>query len=303
MNSRQLLLRRLASAEISVSLYLNTHKEPQSINRVKKFWQHPYKFLYHNAYKAGLHKRTDYPIDTFWGEKLILPISDENNVTFYYCGALSLSECRLSRFFINTLTPQDVFYDIGANFGYYSFLARALDVGDIHAFEPSDYNMSYIRKNATLDMHLNEVAVTNKSDMIDFYDLSASNKGQMSSLFADYVPEKNRKTQRVLKVKALTLDEYIQEHTPPTIIKMDIENSEHLALDGARELLQKYAPLIAMEVMDTPAHLIRTQKALDILAQANYQPFSILPDGTLQQTELQQLGSLGEFNEIIFKKI
>lgn len=301
--TRNQLLERLDHSETLVDLFLNKHKQSHLVNRVKKFWRQPYKFVYHNAYKLGLHHITDYKMKTFWGDTLVLPLSDENNVTLYYCGSLSESECRLARFFINTVKPGDVFYDVGANFGFFGFLARALGAKEVHLFEPSDVVMRYVRKNAYPDMHLNEVAVADTSGTLEFYDLSPSNKGQMSSLFADFIPEHNRPTQRVLTVQALTLDKYIASHTPPTVIKMDIENSECLALAGATTLLREHSPIIAMECMDTPNHIERTRKALTILKDTGYQAFSITPEGGIIPTSLSHLGQLGEYNEIVFKKV
>ena len=240
---------------------------------------------------------------TFWGDTLILPIADENNVTLYYSGSLSESECRLARFFIKTLTDSDVFYDVGANFGFFAFLARTLGVKEVHLFEPSDVVMSSVRKNAYPDMHLNEAAVADKNGTLQFYELSESHKAQMSSLFADFIPEKNRLTQRVLTVRSLTLDEYGSRNTPPTVIKMDVENSEYLALTGGKTLLREHSPLIVMECMDAPQHIERTKKALALLKDAGYHAFSIQPDGTLETTTLTDLGSLGEYNELVFKRV
>lgn len=300
--TREQMLLQLSRSEALVELFLNKNREPRIVNRVKKFWQKPYKFVYHNAYKLGLHHITDFGMKTFWGDTLTLPLGDENNVTLYYSGSLSESECRLARFFITTLKPEDIFYDVGANFGFFGFLARAIGVKEVHLFEASDIVMKQMRKNAYPDMHLNEVAIADKIGTLEFYDLSPSNKGQMSSLFADFIPEKNRETQRVLQVQSITLDSYIETHTPPTVIKMDIENSEYLALMGSTNLLHTFSPIIAMEVSDGSKQIERSRKALSILKEAGYQAHTITPQGGIEVTDLKNLGSLGEYNELVFKK-
>jgi FkbM family methyltransferase len=46
--------------------------------------------------------------------------------------------------------------------------------------------------------------------------------------------------------RVLKLDDDVK--TPITYIKMDIEGSEYQALDGAREIIQKYKPLLAISL-------------------------------------------------------
>lgn len=83
---------------------------------------------------------------------------------------------------------------------------------------------------------------------------------------------------------------------------MDIENSESLALTGALELLRKHSPILVMECMDTPRHIERTRKALEILSHEGYRAQRIEEDGSLTQEDFSTLGSFGEFNERVFIK-
>jgi hypothetical protein len=46
-------------------------------------------------------------------------------------------------------------------------------------------------------------------------------------------------TAKTISVSAITLDEFAAQHRPPSVIKMDIEGAEALALDGARRLLSE----------------------------------------------------------------
>jgi hypothetical protein len=61
----------------------------------------------------------------------------------------------------------------------------------------------------------------------------------------------------------VTLDQLVArgEVPPPTMIKMDIEGSEHLALRGGREILRKHRPHIALEyhTRDDPGGRIWTE--------------------------------------------
>ena len=137
------LLSRLAASEQLIELYTNTKKEPIVVNRLKKFLRQPIKYLYQNAVKVGLGN-ADWPVRTFWGQNLLLPISDENAVLIYYCGSLGFGESAFTRFLIENTSKNDVFYDIGANYGYYSSLASTLGA-EVHSFEPNPSVLPYTR--------------------------------------------------------------------------------------------------------------------------------------------------------------
>lgn len=270
------------------------------LNRFKKFLIHPFKYLYENAYKLGIAAKADTPMKMFWGEELILPLSDTNLVLAYYCGSLGLAEITLTRFFIKHVHAGDIFYDVGANFGYYTALARHLGA-EVHAFEPNPSVMRYIRKNAADDVVLNEVAVADKPGELVFYDLFASHKSGMSSLFHDIIPELNRKTERAITVKTITLDDYVLDHPIPTVIKIDVENAESLVLAGARQLLTQHSPIITMELYDVPEALERTRKAYQLITDLGYAPYEITGTGDLRPAHIA-LGSIGGSDTFVFKK-
>ncbi|MEI9956353.1 MAG: hypothetical protein WDM90_08645 [Ferruginibacter sp.] len=49
--------------------------------------------------------------------------------------------------FLSWLKPDTVFYDVGSNIGYYSFIANTIiTTGKIHAFEPIDFNCEQFEK-------------------------------------------------------------------------------------------------------------------------------------------------------------
>lgn len=58
-----------------------------------------------------------------------------------------------------------------------------------------------------------------------------------------------------LMVSSLALDDVLATAPAPTYIKMDIEGAELAALSGARGMLAKYAPALAICAYHTPAHL------------------------------------------------
>ena len=51
-----------------------------------------------------------------------------------------------------------------------------------------------------------------------------------------------------IKVKAITLDNWAQDHKPPDVLMMDIEGAELDAMHGAHSLIREYRPIMLIEV-------------------------------------------------------
>ena len=130
----------------------------------------------------------------------------------------------------------DVFYDVGANVGFYSLMAAVInDRGKVYAFEPLPENLNYLRRHIEL----------NRISNIEVLPLAIANV-EGSALFK---PGEVRETGRLgpdgnLQVQVTTLDALLQreEIAPPHCIKMDIEGGELRALEGAKGSFTKYRP-------------------------------------------------------------
>jgi FkbM family methyltransferase len=129
-----------------------------------------------------------------------------------------------------------VFYDIGANVGFYSLLASSLiDPGKVYAFEPLPINVSYLRRHLYLNRRTNvevlEVAVCDQEGEASFLREPTGSMGHLDN-------------HGKLRVRTSTLDGLLQaqEIPPPDYIKMDIEGAEFRALIGGRDCFQKYKP-------------------------------------------------------------
>ena len=150
------------------------------------------------------------------------------------------------------LKQGDCFLDIGANVGYYSFVASGLvgDAGRVIAFEPVPKNLAAIRKNidanAIANIDLQPVAVGAKAGSLMLYlgDDSLGNSG-WASIFS------SEKRTTGLEVEMVALDDFVRQNNVPKIrlIKMDIEGSEPDALKGGQAMFsQPNAPDILCEV-------------------------------------------------------
>ncbi|MFN3599555.1 MAG: FkbM family methyltransferase, partial [Aquificaceae bacterium] len=208
--------------------------------------------------------------------------SSRDMYTIAYFG--SLSEFQTIKFFIKYLKYDDIFYDIGANYGFYTLLAQEfIKEGQIHAFEPLPEVFEILEMNVKpqdfKNTFLNQVAVSDVVGEIEFF----SCKGDSSR--SSMIKRDLFGGSHVIKVKTITLDEYIKTHKPPTIMKIDIEGAEYLALKGGENLLKSHSPLIIMETLgDDIIDASLRLNATNFLKDLGYKPYSLLSNGDLEET-------------------
>lgn len=202
------------------------------------------------------------------GHKIALDLNDEIQRQVYF----GIYERQVTRLLRQLLQPGDVFYDVGANVGYFSFLASGIvgSTGEVHSFEPVPVNSGRIRQNISRadasNIVINEVAISDRSGAITlFVSDSSSNSG-----WASVVPS-SRRPQKLI-VSTISLDDYVfsKGRRLPDIIKMDIEGNEPTALAGMRRILSsECAPDLIVEVNPyllskrglTPETILRTLTA------------------------------------------
>lgn len=137
---------------------------------------------------------------------------------------------------LSTLSPGDIFCDVGANLGYNT--VRASEVlgkrGFYVAIEPDPRNVVILRKNMKLNglrrATVIQCAVSSTNGNIRFH---TSKKSNLGSLY------RNRHINGSLVVNTKTLTALAHDTgIRPTFYKMDIEGAEAAALDGAMELFK-----------------------------------------------------------------
>jgi FkbM family methyltransferase len=144
--------------------------------------------------------------------------------------------------------PGTIFYDVGAHVGFYSLLASALvGSGKVFAFEPLPRNLGYLRQHLALNRIANvdvlPVAVSDRTSTAAFRVEKTSFMGCLSGDGGIVVP-------------TATLDSLVESGTilPPNYIKMDIEGSELLALQGAQKIFQRYRPVLFLATHSRQIH-------------------------------------------------
>ena len=151
---------------------------------------------------------------------------------------LGFYEHEKQRLISREVQPGSVFWDVGANVGFYSLLAaKFVGSGKVFAFEPVPRNLSYLQEHLALNR------VTN----VEVLAMAVSDRNGTSSFeieetgFMGHLADEGRIT-----VPTATLDTLVEEGKvlPPDLVKMDIEGAEVMALRGASRTFQRFRPVL-----------------------------------------------------------
>jgi FkbM family methyltransferase len=149
-----------------------------------------------------------------------------------------------------------VFWDVGGNVGYYSWIALSLNPDvEVVLFEPDKTNIELIKKtiskNNLKTAEIIEAAVSEEDGILEFLTdpisgatgciNSVSQLDNMTSLHHDFGLNK------VVSVKSISLDSLVKTSRPPDVVKIDVEGAEHLVISGAKQMIQTYKPVVVME--------------------------------------------------------
>lgn len=141
----------------------------------------------------------------------------------------------------------NVVLDIGANIGYYSVLFSKLVgyTGKVFCFEPTEHYSNVLKMN----LEANNIQNT------DIFKIGLSNKNQeleiqIGNSSATLHPIENQVSTKKELIKLTTLDEFIKHHHLQKIdfVKIDIDGHEPLFFEGAQKTLDKYNPIVLLEV-------------------------------------------------------
>ncbi|MBE9166043.1 FkbM family methyltransferase [Pleurocapsales cyanobacterium LEGE 06147] len=189
--------------------------------------------------------------------------------------ALGDYELPLQEALASHLKPGGVFYDIGANIGFFSILGAKLvgHTGKVYAFEPVPDNAAKIHHNARLN-NFSQITVIEKAvsgSMGEGQLLLTRNIGGHTLASVDRPPD----VQGSMAVALVSIDELIarEELTPPTLVKIDVEGAELDVLQGMKQTLAQYQPLVIYEIdAKQEASFERKQQAVaDFLQSQSYQ--------------------------------
>jgi FkbM family methyltransferase len=152
----------------------------------------------------------------------------------------------------------DVIFDVGANTGVYTLLAKAYNPSaTIYAFEPIERIYTLLDQNIKLNrlQHTTIVnkAVSNQVGVVEMHDMDEGNLYE-ASLETKYIDglSYDKKRFRKRKVEVETIDHFVQANkiTQIDLIKIDVETHEPKVIEGMQESLKHFRPIILIEILN-----------------------------------------------------
>lgn len=184
----------------------------------------------------------------------------------YWLGSYELA---LQRLIAKHLHPGTVFFDVGANVGFYSLIAsrNVQASGQVIAFEPLPENCAYLSQHVYLNQCENVVikpyAISDYTGVAFFTKTNSNFTGHLSDSDSGY------------KVQVYSLDSLIEDGAIPSpdALKIDVEGEEYKVLLGASEMLEKNHPIIFLA---THGSAVQNQ-CIFLLRQLGYTIFPVNP--------------------------
>jgi len=139
-------------------------------------------------------------------------------------------------FLMDFIGEDDIFFDVGANIGYYSMLVSEV-TENVHAFEFNKLSCDVIKQNNILNKK--NVVINNKAVWHSSGKLRVDKQEQINPKGNVLSEDRN-----VEDIESISLDDY---GVMPTIIKIDVEGAEKFVLEGMEKILEQGVELL-MEV-------------------------------------------------------
>ena len=164
-----------------------------------------------------------------------------------------------SELFVDLIKKIDVFYDIGANVGYYSLLAATVNkrirvVGFEPAYGPLHYFKMNKELNKLMNINIEPIALSNETGKIDFYEqVNYKYHFVKYHLGGEHNAGSKVENGRFItrKVNTETLDNYVKqkEQYPIDLIKIDTEGTENLIFEKSHKVLSEMKPIVICETL------------------------------------------------------
>lgn len=176
-------------------------------------------------------------IGTLFGNKIEIHPLEAASRSAYFLGFYERETSMWCINFFLKNKPKLVF-DVGANFGYFSYLAAAYSpTSQVISFEPDPYNFSWLKRNYDLigkkDFKYEQLAISNSTGEVSFIPSKADEDLNLwSQINFNTKGDKNE-----IRVPSTSLDEYCSKNNIQSVdlIKMDIEGAEGYAVDGMEQ--------------------------------------------------------------------
>lgn len=154
----------------------------------------------------------------------------------------------VQRLLAGKLRPGMIFYDLGANIGFFSLMAARIvgETGRVFSFEPDAVVAERLRRNVARNAFSNvtviEAGLWSQSGTLNFIAAASSSPDRGTGQFVSGDDRGGTAT------RCISLDDFVREAPAPDAIKIDVEGAEVEVLTGGAEVLQTKRPWILCEV-------------------------------------------------------
>jgi FkbM family methyltransferase len=258
---------------------------------------------------------------TFWDDDIEITIPPYSSIWYYGAYVDFDPEIRLTKFLIRNLKRGDIFFDIGANIGYYSLLASKLiaENGKVFSFEPDPDILKILQKNKRDNITIVDKVISDVEGRVDFYSRKNIGEKAISTINLENFQSTSLSKIEYIKIKSesTTLDSFcFLNNIFPDFIKIDVEGAEEKVIKGAKKILEQKNPTIIMEVWLKP-FTENYENAIKILQSYNFKIFEIKENGELSEIEdlnkyfllfskrhnIKENNSPIIFDNLVFKKL
>ena len=146
----------------------------------------------------------------------------------------------------------NVVWDVGANLGLFTFTSSIIvgNKGKVIAFEPDAWLVNTLRKSAKRQKHSSNIVIiptaVAKENAIRTF--AIANRARSSNHLIEYGHSQTGGTRESQTVSCVSLDWVLNFYPAPNVLKIDVEGAECEVLIGAQEVIEKYRPIVIVEV-------------------------------------------------------
>ena len=202
---------------------------------------------------------------------------------------MSLRKNQLKVKILKSIKKDFVFFDIGANTGWYSMLAALSGESKIISFEPVKEHLECLTQTIFLNKLENRITVSDFAISDTKGEAEILLAGTGSSLEGSFLEKAEG---GVRKIKITTLDSYVENNkiSSPDFIKIDIEGHEYKALIGAKNTISTSLPILFIEIAYTLKNINRK------FINPNYKETFSLLDSLGYQTYIVKKDTIAKYN-------
>jgi FkbM family methyltransferase len=237
----------------------------------RKFW------------KEVRRKRGEWNSVAAKNKSVIIPVSTQTKIKLdtsselsahIYCGAFEWEE---REWLFSELKSTDVFYDIGANIGFFTLLA-AEKCKAVVAFEPAADTFTLLKDNVTLNESLKNIQLINAaaSDQEGTQDIYVLTNGK-DAWNSMVVKPTEEEAYRVDRITTVNVDAMVGSGKIPAphIVKIDVEGWEQHVLRGLEKTIAAHHPTMLIEFTESNLKAAGTSPAelANYIQSLNYELF------------------------------